>query len=62
MNILLAIAALCSSPSAYEPGKGDTLSCQKYYIRCLDKTPGITIDYHLLKECVLKKKFLGGPR
>lgn len=61
MQVLIAIAALCSVPTFRHLTEDKVLQCQKYYIKCIEKqtTMSLALSEHLAK-CVLEKKKLGG--
>lgn len=62
MQLLIAIAALCSVPTFRHLTEDKVLQCQKYYIKCykeLDRKKPGNLEYTLM-ECVEKKKQLGG--
>lgn len=62
MQILIAIAALCSVPTFRNLTEEQVLQCQKYYARCMkDYTHHIDgSQAEKLLECVENKKKLGG--
>lgn len=61
MQLLIAIAALCSVPIPSRLDENQVLECQKYYIKCVEKQTNLStaMPKHVSK-CILKKKKLGG--
>lgn len=64
-QLLMAIAALCGSPSMYGIGSyspAEVLTCQKYYINCYRKGDEQRFESNVLADCVLTKQNLGGNK
>jgi hypothetical protein len=62
IELLTAIALLCGTPAYYRTSEAEVLSCQKYYLKCVDKKKKRIPMYYRLTECVLEKKKLGGDK